>query len=495
MKITRYAMMLAAATGLLSACQKLDEVKAYDPDKVVAPVLHALPGEIVITPDNMGSTQTFTWDGADFGVRTQINYSIEASYNDGAKLVLFTGMDGTSSEQTYESLNNILALSVEDGGLGVPSGEPTDVDFYISATIGTDFEKFYSAPVTVRMTVTTAERTYPTVWVIGDYCGWNHGNSQFLFSFSGDEITYVLTDIAEQTRYTVAIVAVDPWGNRSETTVISFGTPANTPPALILESTEEVRVGYNRTETVRYHVSDPDSHGFTCELQDPSGAVAIRKEGDRLCLDIFNYKRTPGNYTAHVSVSDSFGASDTADFDFTLLPDQPPVATGGFRPVYLGSMQETAEFTPSQGFDDEVPGTVAYALEYDEEMLYLQPVASGYRIMPLRYGRSEVTVVATDEGGLAGRDTFAVMCRDDSREVDLYPNPVRDRLSIRMGRDVEGALRVTLYDAAGRRAFAAEVRIAPTAPAVVDLSSLGGGTYTIELRYEGGLLTRSIVKL
>jgi len=62
MKITRYAMMLAAATGLLSACQKLDEVKAYDPDKVVAPVLHALPGEIVITPDNMGSTQTFTWD-------------------------------------------------------------------------------------------------------------------------------------------------------------------------------------------------------------------------------------------------------------------------------------------------------------------------------------------------------------------------------------------------------------------------------------------------
>lgn len=158
-------------------------------------------------------------------------------------------------------------------------------------------------------------------------------------------------------------------------------------------------------------------------------------------------------------------------------------------------MQETAEFTPSQGFDDEVPGTVAYALEYDEEMLYLQPVASGYRIMPLRYGRSEVTVVATDEGGLAGRDTFAVMCRDDSREVDLYPNPVRDRLSIRMGRDVEGALRVTLYDAAGRRAFAAEVRIAPTVPAVVDLSSLGGGTYTIELRYEGGLLTRSIVKL
>ena len=41
----------------------------------------------------MGSTQTFTWDAADFGVRTQINYSIEASYNDGAKPVSYTHLD------------------------------------------------------------------------------------------------------------------------------------------------------------------------------------------------------------------------------------------------------------------------------------------------------------------------------------------------------------------------------------------------------------------
>ena len=120
MKITRYAMMLAAAGTLLSACQKLDETRAYDPDKVVPPVLHALPEEIVITSDNMSTTQVFTLDGADFGVRTQINYSIEASYRDDAKQVLFTGISGTSSEQTYESLNNLLALPVENGGLGLP---------------------------------------------------------------------------------------------------------------------------------------------------------------------------------------------------------------------------------------------------------------------------------------------------------------------------------------------------------------------------------------
>lgn len=212
MKITKYAMMLAAATGLFSSCQELDEVKAYDPSKVVAPVLHALPGEIVITPDNMGTTQIFTWDGADFGVLTQINYSIEASYNGGKRLALFTGMDGTSTEQTYESLNNVLALDVEHGGLGLPSGEPSDVQFYISATIGSDFEKFYSNAVTVRMTVTTAERSYPMVWVIGDYCSWNHGNAQHLFSFSGDEVNYeAIVDFGEKAANGFKITGVADW--------------------------------------------------------------------------------------------------------------------------------------------------------------------------------------------------------------------------------------------------------------------------------------------
>ena len=36
------------------------------------------------------------------------------------------------------------------------------------------------------MTVTTAERTYPRIWVIGDYCGWNFDNAQGLFCFSGE---------------------------------------------------------------------------------------------------------------------------------------------------------------------------------------------------------------------------------------------------------------------------------------------------------------------
>lgn len=182
-------MMLAAATGLLTACQDLDEVKIYEPSKVVSPVLDILPAEIVITADNMGTTQLFTWDAANFGINTQVNYAIEAKYN-GETIELFSGLTGTSFEPTYDDINTKLALSLKEGGLGVPIGEATDIEFFISATIGTNYQKYYSEPIPVKVTVTNAERSYPTVWVIGDYCSWNHGNSQFLFSFLDDEVNY-----------------------------------------------------------------------------------------------------------------------------------------------------------------------------------------------------------------------------------------------------------------------------------------------------------------
>ena len=207
MKLARYATMLAAAAGLFVACQKLDEAKVFSPEQVVSPVLHALPAEIAITAENMGEIQTFTWDAADFGVLTQINYSIEAAVGDGAPVVLFSDLTGTSTEQPYESINTKLVYDVE-----VEPDTPTAVNFYVSATIGTDYKKVYSEPVSVTMTVTKAERVYPTVWVIGDYCGWSHDNSQFLFSFLDDEINYEgVIDFGEKAANGFKLTGIAGW--------------------------------------------------------------------------------------------------------------------------------------------------------------------------------------------------------------------------------------------------------------------------------------------
>ena len=91
MKLTRYILGIAGAAVLLSGCEELEKAQAYAPDsdKIIAPVLSKLPAQIELTGENLNTELTFNWDAADFGVPTQVNYSVEASVGGQDKVVLF----------------------------------------------------------------------------------------------------------------------------------------------------------------------------------------------------------------------------------------------------------------------------------------------------------------------------------------------------------------------------------------------------------------------
>ena len=175
--------MLAAVIGLSSACQELEQV-VYNPENVVAPVLHAVE-DIVVTADNKETgSATFTWDAADFGVATQIYYSLEMSKGD-KKVSLFTGVSGTSASVSYDNINNKAFNDLE-----IPSNEAGEVTFTLSAKLNAG-SAFYAEPVKAKITPTAAEKIYPNVWVIGNYCGWAHDKSLFLWNFAEDDDTYM----------------------------------------------------------------------------------------------------------------------------------------------------------------------------------------------------------------------------------------------------------------------------------------------------------------
>ena len=81
MKITKYFLSMAAAVGMIAGCQKPEMIQIAAPEDVKAPVLEAVAGPIEITPTNMGLEKvTFSWSAADYGVPTQVNYSLEAAF-------------------------------------------------------------------------------------------------------------------------------------------------------------------------------------------------------------------------------------------------------------------------------------------------------------------------------------------------------------------------------------------------------------------------------
>ena len=188
MKITKYFLSMAAAVGMIAGCQKPEMIQIAAPEDVKAPVLEALAGPIEITPSNMGLEKvTFSWAGADYGVATQINYSLEAATAAAPdnKVTITSGITTTTAELTYDQLNQILF-----NDLKLADGVAEDVLFMIGAKVG-EYQKIYSNTITVSCKVTAAEKVYPKLWVVGSYNGWAHDTSnQFIFDFAGTDAVY-----------------------------------------------------------------------------------------------------------------------------------------------------------------------------------------------------------------------------------------------------------------------------------------------------------------
>ena len=180
---------MAAAVGMIAGCQKPEMIQIAAPEDVKAPVLEALQGPIEITPTNMALEKVaFNWSAADYGVATQVNYSLEAATAAApdTKVTITSGITNTTAELTYDQLNQILF-----NDLKLADGVAEDVLFMVGAKVG-EYAKIYSNAITVSCKVTAAEKVYPKLTVAGSYAynNWTPGKGQFVFDFDGTDTKF-----------------------------------------------------------------------------------------------------------------------------------------------------------------------------------------------------------------------------------------------------------------------------------------------------------------
>ena len=187
---------MAAALGMLAGCYKPEMVQISAPEDVVAPVLEAVEGPIEITAANMANGEVaFAWTPAEYGVNTQVDYSLEvaAAAAPETKVTITSGItepavDTThiTAKVTYETLNAILY-----NDLGLADGVAEDVLFFVGAKVG-EYAKIYSEGVKVSAQITAAEKEYPKLTVAGSYAynSWTPGKGQFVFDFEGTDTKY-----------------------------------------------------------------------------------------------------------------------------------------------------------------------------------------------------------------------------------------------------------------------------------------------------------------
>ena len=231
MKITTYLFTIAAALGVFAGCYKPEMVQVSAPEDVIAPVLEAIEGPIEITAENManGSVE-FKWSLADYGVKTEVSYAIEAA-SSSAKATLTSGVKADTTALNanqlvtniaYETLNQILF-----NDLKLADGIAEEVSFKVVATVG-EYPAVYSNEVKVSCKVTAAEKTYPTLTVAGSYAynNWSPGKGQFVFDFDGTDTKYSgMIDFGEDVSALQFKFVGEAWGNNE------FSVPEGTEQA------------------------------------------------------------------------------------------------------------------------------------------------------------------------------------------------------------------------------------------------------------------------
>ncbi|RAV99166.1 SusE domain-containing protein [Pseudochryseolinea flava] len=169
---------------VLCACEK-DETKAVlSPNSTPATITSQANGfEKEITPETLAESLEFTWNEANYGVETQVTYTVEIGTTDAFENPTVVGTSNTNKLAVLlGDLNTKLLNDLE-----LPANETSSLQLRVVASIGGKYA-LQSNPVGIKIKTYKAEDAKPaSLWLPGGYQGWNPATAPVIYSIGGDE--------------------------------------------------------------------------------------------------------------------------------------------------------------------------------------------------------------------------------------------------------------------------------------------------------------------
>lgn len=312
----------------------------------------------------------------------------------------------------------------------------------------------------------------------------------------GDVLEAEIKGLDFETTYYFVVNAFDFSGNFSPLSAqITQTTLRNNPPVInVLDSANVVMKAY-QTVVLHFSGSDPDEHAIEWSLQSPINGVALvdRSDGNAQ-LTITGAKSDPGVHSIHLILKDQYGATAIQTIHFEVLQNQAPVLVNTIADLYFGALNQENSFEVSDYFNDPDNESLKYSFKNTvPTVVNVNENKGELYFVSLAYGLAQITVTATDAMGLSVSQQFSVLVRDDRQEIDIYPNPVKDFVWLRTGKEEHCA--VTIVSNAGVKVFEKEMDITPFTPAKIDLSACSGGVYNVSVKFAGNEIKKQIIKL
>ena len=162
-------LWISLSSLFLWSCQKDEEQARLQTGPT--PTLTASANNLVLQQSN-GSAEaiTLTWNAAEYGFKAATTYRLQMAT---------IGSNFAAASTTEVIIGNSLQRKFTVTEINkellkiIPATIASDVDIRVKADIGTTVPSVYSNVVTIRATPYRDIIEYPSLWVPGDYQGWN----------------------------------------------------------------------------------------------------------------------------------------------------------------------------------------------------------------------------------------------------------------------------------------------------------------------------------
>lgn len=199
MKKLLYSIIALTGLAFASCTQEHIDVQ-YNPENAVAPTLGAIEG---CELSEGGADIVVEYTKADFGVATANAHNLYiAKSEDMADMKKAKATFADANITLTQADLNVVALDFAEAGSEV------DLYFAVVANLNTDKGAAVAGSDLMSNVVKATFKSYvadvlPTekfekVWVIGNYCGWDHAKTQFLFDYAASGTTFTgIVDFAD----------------------------------------------------------------------------------------------------------------------------------------------------------------------------------------------------------------------------------------------------------------------------------------------------------
>ena len=207
---------IIAFAGILAASCSTDEDKlVFNPSSTAAPTLGTLAGT---TLSSDGADLTFEFTQPKYNVDAGVLYALYASDSQdfGKQEKLAATIGGTKVTVKQSALNSVI-LNLG----GEPGAEFTvylRLDSWLATNKNTAVESSLARSGVISATFVPYSQLildkdiYDHVWVMGDYSGWSHDNSQFLYNYNKDGKTFTgVIDFGEKAANGIKFTGAASW--------------------------------------------------------------------------------------------------------------------------------------------------------------------------------------------------------------------------------------------------------------------------------------------